>query len=516
MKKLLLNINLVLLSSLSVTYAVGQNAGDLDTDFGIGGYSVFDPYSNTGELYWDMITLSDDKIIKVGYTDDGGDTDILVAKFQANGLPDSTFGVNGFTTIDLSLGQDEDARGVYEMASGQLLITGYVQTPGSLDGYVMRMNADGTVDNSFGTSSGHTKFNTGDNLVAYGRSVIESGSQIFVGGAAVVGAQLDFVVVKFTIGGGIDAAFSSGGYATMDIAGGNDNMQAMDIKANGSFVFGGTADSMGVLLGVVGSMTQFGTPSTFAGDGSYTFDMGSGLNEVNDLYVDANDNTVFTGDEGLFPNLNGFVTRLTPTGDLDNTFGTNGTLMSDPGATTALYFRSLMETPNGEIVAVGNFDGASQDIYAMMLDQGGSPISEFGGNGDVIVPFAITTNLVTTMAGDVQADGSIIVAGYLESQDFVGENMFMVRLHPLVDDASINELNAISMSTFPNPASHSFEVEGDADVESVELISLTGQVAQTWEAQEVYTLAENVMNGTYILKITTSKGIAVQRLAVQH
>ncbi len=46
-------------------------------------------------------------------------------------------------------------------------------------------------------------------------------------------------------------------------------------------------------------LTSFGTPTSFAGTGAYTFDMGSGRNEINDLYVDDNDRIVAVGSEAM-------------------------------------------------------------------------------------------------------------------------------------------------------------------------------------------------------------------------
>jgi len=506
MKTTLLTLGTIL--AASATFA--QNPGDLDTGFGIGGYVLSDPYANTGEVYWDLITLDDDKIIKVGYTDDGNNTDILISKFQANGLPDSTFGVNGFTAIDLSLGGDEDARGVVALPSGQLLITGYVQTPGSLDAYVMRMNTDGTIDNAFGTNNGHTLINTGDNLIAYGKSVISDGSTIFVGGAALVGGQSDLFVCKLTTGGGIDNSFSSSGFATVDIEGGNDQLMQMGLKANGSFVLGGFADSSGVQIGYVVDFTQFGTPTSNA---AYHFNPAGEPNEINDLYVNSSDEVIFVGDAGVYPNVNGYVGKLSSSLVPVATFGTNGLAMSDPGATTGLFLRGVAETLDGEIIATGNFAGASNDLYAMQLDQNGSFNSGFGGNGDVIIPFTISTNSVSMFGCDLQSDGKIITGGHLDSQDFIGENMFMIRLYPYEDNTSVFELEQEKITVYPNPVVSQFHINGD--VERIELIDANGRVLQTWGAQSTYTLSPSITSGAYTVRVQTEQSIGLARIIVK-
>ena len=135
MKKTLLSLG----AGLMLTSLHAQNPGDLDLTFGIGGITVTDPYALTGEVYWNLNTLANDKIVKVGYSDDGNNKNLLVARFLADGAPDSTFATNGFLNVDLSLGGNEEARGFHELPNGKLLVTGYVQVLTGYDGFVMQV-----------------------------------------------------------------------------------------------------------------------------------------------------------------------------------------------------------------------------------------------------------------------------------------------------------------------------------------------------------------------------------------
>lgn len=511
MKKTLLTISTVIASGI----AMAQVPGDLDLTFGIGGYSTFDPYANTGEIYWDMITLSNDKIVKVGYTNDGGDSDILIARFLPDGTPDSTFNATGYVKADMTIGGNEDARGVCEIANGQLLVTGYMQGVGALNAFVARVNEDGSLDTSFGTN-GYTLMNAGDNLIAYGKSVVYDAvnNEIYVGGAAMNNGQGDIFLCNLTMGGGIDNSFSSNGYALLDIEGGEDQLMKMDRRANGDFIFGGFADSSGVTVGYVAALSQFGTPTTFGTGGHRIIHFGNNATEVNDLYIDASDRVVVTGDEGTYPNINGYVLRLTTTGDLDATFASSGVMMSDPGATTALFFRGVAETLDGGIVACGNFDGASQDLYVMLLNANGQLNGNFGGNGDVIIPFTINTNSVATMGCGVQSSGKIVLGGYLTSQDFVGENSFMIRVIPTAGLGVEEMTNEVLVNVYPNPVSNSFQVNTDG-VEVVELLDVNGKSLKSWNAQASYELPVGVSTGVYIVRVKTEHSVGLARIMVK-
>jgi len=173
-----------------------------------------------------------------------------------------------------------------------------------------------------------------------------------------------------------------------------------------------------------------------------------------------------------------------------------------------------METADGEIIAVGNTDGASQGVYAMMLDVSGSFVNYWSGQTHVTLTLPITINSIAIMAGDLQSDGSIIIAGYLTSPDFIGENMVMLRLVPYVDLTSVNELTKESITVYPNPAERQFKIDLD-DINNVKLISSQGQVVSTWEAQSAYELPHNLVPGVYMVHVETTNSFGVTRLMIK-
>jgi len=490
-----------------------QSPGDLDITFGTTGYTLANPVVNTSEYYWDIITLSDDKIVMAGYTQDKGDSDIIIAKFEANGSPDLSFAESGFAVIDLTVGGDEEARGVFELPDGELLVTGFKQFAQGYDGFIMRLRADGSIDDSFGTLNGHTTFNTGNNQLAYGRAIRTIDNEIFVGATAIVNGQSDLCVFNFTQNGILDVSFSTAGVAVMDIHGETDELFTMDITSNGSFILGGFAQHFDTREGVVAKLSQFGTPAVFGTDGAYSFHMGSVANEVFDLFVDADDKIVFVGNHGIAPNVDGFVKRLNADGTLDETFASGGTITSDPGATTSLFFRSVEETADGGIVAIGNTDGAVQEIYAMMLTSSGNLNSAFGGNGDAAVPSSVVTNTLVSVGGALQSNGAVIVGGHLRGGAFADENMFLLRLVPIASQTSITELSNQSVTVFPNPVTDRFSVEME-NVNHVQLISMVGKVVASWNVQSSYTIPSNVSPGIYLLNIESDNGLGVARIVV--
>src|SRR5206468_3314675 len=76
--------------------------GSLDTTFGSGGHVISD-LTGSGERVDALAVQPDDKILVAG-TGPGGAADWLVARYNADGSLDNTFGVNGVVTMDWGAG----------------------------------------------------------------------------------------------------------------------------------------------------------------------------------------------------------------------------------------------------------------------------------------------------------------------------------------------------------------------------------------------------------------------------
>jgi uncharacterized delta-60 repeat protein len=184
-------------------------SGGLDTTFNAVGYAVWD---HTRAIKY-VMTLSDGKIIAVGdgarTPDSPTGTDLLVMKLNADGSLDTTFG-------DADLGNPGEKLGFTYIAitsgaefinSGAVDSSGRIYAGGWSTGmwYVVRMLPDGRLDTSF----------SGDGIasVAYNDGGAQS-LAIQPDGKILVGGGPNFTVTRFDEHGILDPSFGSGGKAT--------------------------------------------------------------------------------------------------------------------------------------------------------------------------------------------------------------------------------------------------------------------------------------------------------------
>ena len=131
----------------------------------------------SGEFVHSMLPLPNDQFLVVGRSDN----DLVVAKFVASGGLDLSFGVDGWTELPVLNGVDDGYRATLA-ADGKILISGYSENGVNTDLTVVRLNQDGSVDNTFGTN-GSVAFDISGNDYGYAIASLADG-KILVAGRA--------------------------------------------------------------------------------------------------------------------------------------------------------------------------------------------------------------------------------------------------------------------------------------------------------------------------------------------
>ncbi|MCS6928243.1 MAG: T9SS type A sorting domain-containing protein [Saprospiraceae bacterium] len=174
---------------------------------------------------------------------------------------DSTFGqpFNSYFTMCCPGYQREDfsSASVF-MPNGQIFLAGHSWEGGKSDFSVARLNADGSVDFSFG-NFGYQRFDLGfDNDSCQDASLYDA-NHIIMGGMAVPSGASGHVIVlaRITSSGQLDPTFGDGGKVVIDLPSKNEFLQKLIVLPNGRILIGGHAyfgslaspDSVVVFLG---------------------------------------------------------------------------------------------------------------------------------------------------------------------------------------------------------------------------------------------------------------------------
>ncbi|MBC7797346.1 MAG: VCBS repeat-containing protein [Pyrinomonadaceae bacterium] len=125
--------------------------GTLDSSFGSNGVISL-PFANIGSVF-NMITQPDGKIIVLGSSlYNSNSSDFVVLRFDANGTPDNSFGVNGRVITAISNVADVANHVVYQ-PDGKIIVVGFSRdynTGGVVKAVLVRYNPNGSLDSAFG------------------------------------------------------------------------------------------------------------------------------------------------------------------------------------------------------------------------------------------------------------------------------------------------------------------------------------------------------------------------------
>jgi uncharacterized delta-60 repeat protein len=375
------------------------NPGDLDTSFGSGGKKTIN-FGGTDDPRV-VLVQPNGRIVVAG----GGAaaSSFCVVRLRTNGTLDTTFGSGGKKVIDFG-GDDESVFGAALQADGKIVLAG----DSHLKVAVARLKPNGALDASF-EGDGKKVFSWG--ALGRGQAVVvaPNGKILLAGFSGPEGGNIQ--VARLKTNGLLDTTFGTGGKAAVDF-GGDDFGMAMARQADGRILVAGRSSAAGA---VVARLRATGTlDPDFDGDGRVTLPGGGSASAV---LVQPDRNIVVAGNamgSGVMT-----VTRLTPTGALDPTFGAGGTASIDFGSLADLAAGAALQ-PNGKIVVAG-YTQSSEDVAVARLNANGSPDATFGVAGKATVEFGVAT---FGQAVALQSNGRIVVAG----QKTGGDDFAVARL----------------------------------------------------------------------------------------
>lgn len=257
-------------------------------------------------------------------------------------------------------------------------------------------------DTGFGTG-GFTRVALTANFDAWqGLVVNPDGTLVLAGATEAVSGSTQWVVSKVTAAGAIDTSFGVNGHRTITAGTGQEQANALVRDGTGRYLVAGTLQGTSNLDIAVARLTTTGAlDTTFGTNGVARFDLG-GDDILQGLTLDSMGRIVVVGKQGL---VGGdlVVARLTTAGALDSTFATNGRYLPTTG--TGEELTGVVVDASNAVIAVGLRD---QDSLVLKLTAAGVPDTTFGTGGEAVVD--LSTGLFGDKLEAVALDGTRIVA----------------------------------------------------------------------------------------------------------
>ncbi len=175
--------------------------GTLDALFSTGTITAS---PGTNPVLADIAILTGGKILVAGTTTNPvSNADVFLMRFNADGTLDTTFGTNGIEYIDDGNNGVETATGLTIQQDGKIVVAATFNpttgSPQTKDFALFRRNADGTEDTTFGNGHGmvHTDFGYGYDDIAGDVQIQQDGKIIEVGCSSPNGLICDIGLARY-------------------------------------------------------------------------------------------------------------------------------------------------------------------------------------------------------------------------------------------------------------------------------------------------------------------------------
>ena len=471
MKKLIISL-LVLASSIAIS-AYSQTV-TIDSTFGQNGKTII---PNTSEIsFFDFDNHGN--IIAVGYTlKEGGKCDLTIAKTNANGIIDISFGDSGVVKVT-----DYDQIfpiGMKITSDNKIVVIGdfiKVLFQGR-EILLMRFNEDGSVDQTFGIN-GQVNLNFNNHSIITLNS--ENDDFMLIAG---IDNQYPYIV-KYNYEGEIDNTFGESGITNLP----NSIMPfCMRILNNGFIIIAGTYNThpnneLGLCrLTPVGKIdTDFSNGGIWHMDVMQDFDLD--YEYFKDILEDNGGNLVLTG-WGLA--WKSFICRFNSNGVIDSNFGENGFYCFDSlGISNPIFPIGNKYLTAGwnrwdnhyKIVIVNNNGGFSNEVY--------------------------TTDINFFKAMNLQENNKIILGGACYINDSDNANFVLERvIIGLENIIKPIEYPTQELVIFPNPAKNYLYFNSEV---AFEIVNIQGTILLKSSIPVKSVNIGNLVAGVYFVRVGNS------------
>jgi uncharacterized delta-60 repeat protein len=363
--------------SVDQFFLVRYNAdGGLDPTFGTGG-KVFTDFGGGGAYLNGLVLQLDGRMVAVGYTYIGGVNHVAVARYNANGSLDATFNGTGkvVTTVPAGLPVGENVAG---LPDGKVVVTGQVDVAGINDVLVVRYNPDGSLDTTF-NGTGIVTVSIGPSH-DYGRAVLPvGGGKLIIAGYSGSGVTDDFAAIRLNADGTLDTSFGGTGKVTTPIGAGQDVALDAVLQPDGKLILAGfTAVSGGSDYALVRYNGDGSLDTSFNGTGKVVtsfalHDSTRGVSLQPDGKIVAAGGATDGGSSQFA------VARYNTNGTLDTSFNGTGKLTTAVG-TGGADGSSVAVGYDGKIIVAGKAVVSGESNLAVVRYVGG-PLQDTDGDG---------------------------------------------------------------------------------------------------------------------------------------
>jgi len=479
--------------------------GSLDSTFDFDG-KVRTPIGTQNDYANAILIQPDGKIVVAGRSNNITYIDYVIVRYNTNGSLDSTFDFDGIALLSMGV-TGLDCQAVSLQNDGKVVIVGSVYNGTDMDFMVARFNTNGLIDSTYdGDGIATVSIGLGDDYCA--AAVIQPDDKMVLAGYSFNGVSSDYALVRFNENGSLDTSFSSDGKLTTSITTSGEGAFAVVLQPDGKILAaGGSSSGSNLNFSSIRYNTDGDLDTSYSSDGKLITDLGSNEDQCSGAWIQSDGKIILAGVTGDYPNVNFGLVRYNYNGSLDASFGTNGIVITDiPGSVETA--RAVTVQTDGKILVGGEvWTGIGYDDMVLVRYIGycDNSISQFGDTLEADANGA-TYQWINCLSGNASIPGET-------NQYFLpttnGSYAVIITENSCSDTSECFVLNNLNINDypfenrialFPNPAKTWVNIQSQLPIEKNEILNTQGSLIKT-TFDNVGFSVQNLSDGMYYSRI---------------
>ncbi len=290
--------------------------GNPDPNFGNDGYTITSMDSSVAVQ--SLAIQSDGKIVAIGNSfSSNGEVHFILARYNTDGNLDNSFGNNGIVITSSLTGHKQDySYSVLIQNNGKIIAAGIASDTTENKFALIRYKIDGSVDSSFG-NNGIVLTSFENPYVFLNSAALQPDGKIIAAGYIQKSTEYDFVVARYNANGNLDDTFGSNGVFIPGTPNSYDECNSVIIQADGKIILAGesVSDNSNIQnIKIVRLNTDGSLDNTFGAGGIKQTTIGSSYAETSLALMQNDGKIVVAGNIGN-SNFYSALTLIRYTGD---------------------------------------------------------------------------------------------------------------------------------------------------------------------------------------------------------
>jgi uncharacterized delta-60 repeat protein len=222
-------------NSYDIVLARYNSDGSLDSTFDGDGVTSIEKGAASA-----VALQSDNKIIVAGVSSNGSNSDFALIRYNIDGSLDSTFDGDGRVLTNFSSNNYDAAYALALQPDGKIVAAGYSTDSSNHDFALARYNADGSLDPSFG-QEGKVTTPIGSSYDFGYALALQPDGKIIVAGSS-YNDNSAFALARYNTDGSLDSHFGQDGKVITQITNGTDRIDALILQPDNKIVVAGITE----------------------------------------------------------------------------------------------------------------------------------------------------------------------------------------------------------------------------------------------------------------------------------